>query len=205
MLSTMQNKLPSVPWLKIILTIVFVALLGFTAYTIYKDYVAAPETPVKVDTPNINLSLHGNEAKESQPTAVKTEQVHTVTREIQYVPKVIDASTGQKEKTDVQIDSGDKKVYVKVNGKEHELTPTIEESQKFENGKLVVEEKQKSEVEIKGPEPSKWTTTYLHGQGGKQGFGVGYAVNHVVRADLMSIDGDPYIGVTLSLGDLSTR
>lgn len=189
-----------------IVTVGLIAGIVLSCCILYKLYdVIHAEKTEKVNQPNISLSLDGKASSPTAPQVVHLQGTNTVTKEIQYVPKVIDPFTGQKEKTDVQFDTSKKNVFVKVNGKEHEIVPTVDETQKFENGKLVVEESQRTDIEITGPEPSKWTATYLRGSEGKQGFGVGYAVNKVVRLDAMAINGDPYIGVTVSLGDLSSR
>ena len=189
---------------KIVLVVVVMASLLLNAVFLYKQY-KADQTPTQVNSPNIVLDTNGKLTIPTGSQAVKVADKQVVTHEIQYVHKNIDPATGLQEKTDVELNTAKDDVYVKVNGKEHKIQPTVEESQKFENGKLVVEEKRTASIEIDAPTQSKWTATYLRGQDGRQGFGVGYAVNKTVRVDAMDVDGNPYVGVTLSLGDLSSK
>lgn len=62
--------------------------------------------------------------------------------EIAYLPKV------NGEKTDVEITDAAKKITVKYNGQETLLQPQIEEKQKFEHGKLVIERTQNTVIDI---------------------------------------------------------
>lgn len=180
-----------------------VVISCFLLYRLYSNITAEKQQPEQ--KPAITLNLDGNSSKQTDPQVIRLQGQNTVTREIQYIPKYIDPTTGEKEKTDVQLDTTNKNVYVKINGKTHEVPTEVTEDQKFENGKLVVQESQKTDIEITGPEPSRWTATYMRNQEGRQAFGVGYALSKVVRADVMTIDGEkPFIGVTLSLGDLSS-
>lgn len=101
--------------------------------------------------PRLTDTIHTKETITLPPTVVKgdTQTIHS----IQYVEKEVDPKTGQKEKTDVQIDSGKPEVNVKVNGKPFDFKPTFQEGYAFENGKLVYKQNTKMDVTIDTPPP----------------------------------------------------
>lgn len=101
--------------------------------------------------PRVTNTIHTKETITLPPTVVKgdTQTIHS----IQYVEKEVDPKTGQKEKTDVQIDSGKPEVNVLVNGKPFDFKPTFQEGYAFENGKLVYKQNTKFDLSIDTPPP----------------------------------------------------
>ena len=76
--------------------------------------------------------------------------------QIQYVPKEIDQKTGEKEKTDVDIDTQPTVVYVRVNDKDFQIpTSTVKEDNKFQNGKVKVDQTETLHLDLKVPEKEK--------------------------------------------------
>lgn len=61
-------------------------------------------------------------------------------QEIAYADKVIDPATGKQETTDVEINNQEPKVSVKVDGQTTAFSLRKGETQKFQNGKLVVDQ-----------------------------------------------------------------
>lgn len=86
------------------------------------------------------------------------EKVVTQTKtQIQYVDKNIDAVTGKQEKTDVEFAQEQPAVHVKVNAQDHQFALKQGETQKFENGKLLLEQSSQITLDIKIPEyKQKW-------------------------------------------------
>jgi hypothetical protein len=90
---------------------------------------------------------HYTETIIERPAAIK-EVVKTVTQtEVVYVPKETDPATGQPEKTDVQAEIKQPTVNVKVNGQPYSFGLLQGETQKFERGKITLD--QASEIGIK--------------------------------------------------------
>lgn len=135
-------------WKYFINILLAVVVVGIGYYE-YKHY-----TPPQPAVAPVIISTDGKPGNASQPQVVYVQGQSTVTREIQYVPKETDPTTGQPEKTDVQFDRRQGKVYVKVNGHEYEVPSTVKENAKFENGKLVVTEETEMHVNITTPKPA---------------------------------------------------
>lgn len=198
---TQNKKTISVVLVALLITTIF-TVFGFVLWKIFNKV----NEPTKPFTPAINLSLDGKKSSVSDPQVVYVQGQNTVTKEISYIAKEIDSQTGIKEPTDVQFETKDKKVYVKVNGRLHEVPIEVTEDSKFENGKLVVAETTKTDINITGPDPAQWSLSYLRNLKGEQAAGISYGLNKVVRADLLFVQNkDPFIGVTVSLGDLQSR
>lgn len=94
---------------------------------------------------------------ESKPEKTVQEQVTAKTQtEVSYVPKatIKNPLTGaiEKEKTDVEANIAQPVVTAKINGKDTEFKLQQGESQKFENGKVVMNQSSKIELDIKTPE-----------------------------------------------------
>lgn len=86
---------------------------------------------------------------------VPKETIRYVTRtQVQYVPKEVDKVTGKVESTDVEARLMPPKVTVKLNDKIHEFDLLNGETQKFQDGKLVLEQASDLNINIKAPEPS---------------------------------------------------
>ena len=71
--------------------------------------------------PVLNVATTSAVAKPDDLKTVYLQGQNTHTKGIVYVPKEVDPKTNQQEKTDVQFDRKDSKVYVKVYGKEFEI------------------------------------------------------------------------------------
>ena len=71
--------------------------------------------------------------------------------QFQYVAKNIDPATGQKENIDLEANINQPKIGVKVNGKDHEFGLLQGETQKFENGKIVMNQDSTIKFEVEVP------------------------------------------------------
>ena len=89
--------------------------------------------------------------------------------EIVYVPKVVDSS-GQQEKTDLQVDIAKTDLNVKINGKDAVISKADDEQYLFEKNKIALQQSSKAEVNINVPVIDN--TKYW-------GLGVGYGKNGV--------------------------
>ncbi|MDF2499398.1 MAG: hypothetical protein K0Q77_112 [Anaerosporomusa subterranea] len=147
---------------KFIICGMLVATLGCFLYGEYKEW--KQHIKSQNTTPVINLNTAGEASRhgETQVVYVQGENIHT--KEVVYVPKEIDEKTGVTEKTDVQFDKRQGKVYVKVNGKEFEVPANVKEDTKFENGKIVVTEQTEMHINLTTPKPA-------------MNLGVGWGVN----------------------------
>jgi len=113
--------------------VIFLLGLGLGAWASYSWFV--PD--LRADASKYQLL---SEFMAKQPLPIKeTATIKTVT-EIQYVDKLIDPGTGQKEKTDVQLATTKPVVGVKVNGQSWQFDLKDGETQKFENGKVVLDQ-----------------------------------------------------------------
>lgn len=139
----------------------------------------------------INTNKHYQEA-----TKVQTNTIERTT--IQYVPKEnpFDA--------DLELDNSNKKVFVKVNGQQHEIENNVTETQKFENGKLVVTQKEESIISIAAPKPAKFSVSYYYGGGNNQGVGLHYNVSKHLTADALYINHKAYAGITVPIGNMDS-
>lgn len=103
----------------------------------------------------------------------------TVTNtEIVYVPKQID-STGQLEKTDLQVDIAKTDITVKVNGKDAVISKTDDEQYLFEKNKISLQQTSKADINIAIPVMDKtryWSVGLGYGSNGVAGV-VGFPVN----------------------------
>ena len=121
-------------------------------------------------------------------------QVQTITETetyIKYIEKEIDSS-GQKEKTDVDLSISQPKINVAVNGKPFEVPMIAGETYAFENGKLVLKQTSAVTVDIKMPEPKKksWRLgAYTEWGTDKNNPDVGARLNRQWK----KVDGDLYI------------
>ena len=85
-----------------------------------------------------------------QPLVREVVKTQTLT-EIQYVEKERDPITGQKENTDFEANVSQPKIGVKVNGKDHEFELLQGETQKFENGKIVMNQESTIKFAVEVP------------------------------------------------------
>lgn len=129
------------------------SILGIFYYE-YKQYKAEHLPGQPVASPNITINTAGEQSKPGETKIVYLQGQNTQTKEIVYVPKEVDVKTGNIEKTDVQFEKKQGKIYVKVNGKDFEVPAQVKEDTKFENGKLVVTEQSEMHIQITAPKPA---------------------------------------------------
>lgn len=181
--------------------LLFCASVWLISRTIARDDAARPSAQ-----PNTNINLDGALASDKQPQVIYLQGKNTTTREVVYLPKEVDPATGRKEKTDVELNTQEKAVFVKINGKEHEVPIDIKESSKMESGKLVVTDTSRADINITGPDPAKWSLSYLRNLSGEQAVGVSYGISKVLKAKVLFIEHQkPFFGIEASLGDLRSR
>ena len=133
--------------------------------------------------------LLGITQKEKDETRVQT--IAETETYIKYIEKEIDSS-GQKEKTDVDLSISQPKINVAVNGKPFEVPMIAGETYAFENGKLVLKQTSAVTVDIKMPEPKKksWRLgAYTEWGTDKNNPDVGARLNRQWK----KVDGDLYI------------
>ncbi len=121
----------------------------FWAWSEYQDW--KQHSRIQSTTP-VNTAGEASKPGETQVVYVQGQNTHT--KEIVYVPKETDPATGRPEKTDVQFDKRQGKIYVKVNGKDFEVPADVTENTKFENGKLVVTEQTEMRINLTTPKPA---------------------------------------------------
>ena len=133
--------------------------------------------------------LLGITQKEKEQTRVQT--IAETETYIKYIEKEIDSS-GQKEKTDVDLSISQPKINVAVNGKPFEVPMIAGETYAFENGKLVLKQTSAVTVDIKMPEPKKqsWRLgAYAEWNTDKNNPDIGARLNRQWK----KVDGDLYI------------
>ncbi|VBB05554.1 Hypothetical protein LUCI_0764 [Lucifera butyrica] len=133
-------------------------VFGYREYQQWKQHIL--EQAQKSTVPTINVTTTGASAKADDLKTVYIQGQNTVTHEIVYVPK--ETTTVQQpdgtikqvqEKTDVQFDNRQGKIYVKVNGKDYEVPDNVQENTKFENGKLVITDQSEIHINVTTPKP----------------------------------------------------
>lgn len=138
---------------KFFIVIILVIAIVAAFYYEYKQYNANRQAE-KLTQPNITINTAGDKSKPGEAQVVYVQGQETHTKEIVYVPKAIDAKTGEIEKTDVQFENKNNKIYVKVNDKEYEIPADVKEDTRFEKGKLIITEETEMRVNITAPKPS---------------------------------------------------
>lgn len=141
---------------KYFLTLVLIVVVAGVAYYEYKQFIANYK-PAQIGSekpPTVIVNTSGEKGKPSDPQVVYIQGQNTHTKEVVYVAKEIDPKTGVIEKTDVEFEKKQGKIYVKVNGKDFEVPANIEESTKFEKGKLVVNEQTEMRINLTTPKPA---------------------------------------------------
>ena len=138
-MSGLPNKHTIKNWLKVLVPVILVVILGIVIYNLYNhdskplDTKPAPQGTVQVDQ--------------------KTKQ----TTSFEYLPKSVDPTTGVREDTDVQFTSTQAPLVVNVNGKRHEVqTTNVQEEHKLDNGKLVVTEQHEAVLNLTLPEQPRF-------------------------------------------------
>ena len=160
-------------WL-IILTFCFLIGAVTGSYIVYQYFPRTIEKRVEVEKPIFREAV----------------RVETETK-LQYVEKEINHLTGQKENTDFQANISRPKIGVKVNGQDHEFDLLQGETQKFENGKIVMNQESAIKFEVEVPTVhQKWRVgAYTDWTVGDDRPDVGARLNKQFR----HWDGDVYI------------
>jgi len=138
---------------KYFLSLLLILLVLSVAYYEYRQY-AQNKQSISEKQPTVIVNTNGEKGKASDPQIVYIQGQSSVTKEVVYVPKETDEKTGITEKTDVQFEKKQGKIYVKVNGKEFEVPANVKEDTKFENGKLVVTEQTEMHLNLTTPKPA---------------------------------------------------
>ena len=134
-------------WKFFVILLIIISALGIGYYE-YKQYKAEHQSVTQLPQPNITINTAGEKSKPGETQVVYVQGQNTNTKEIVYVPKETD------EKTDVQFETKQGKIYVKVNGKDFEVPVDVKENTKFEKGKLVVTDQSEMRINITTPKPS---------------------------------------------------
>lgn len=129
-------------------------ILFAVIYYEYKNFISTYRQTQQVQQPYISINTAGEKSKPGETQVVYLKGDSTVTKEVVYVPKEVDPATGKLEKTDVQFERKQNKVFVKINGKEYEVPAEVKEDVKFDKGKLVVTEQTETKINITAPKPS---------------------------------------------------
>lgn len=175
-------------WFSIIL------ILVVTSFLIYNYFHKEPESK-----PSSVINLDGTINKDK-----KYEEVVKVKHNIEEKTTFEYIEKETKEDADVEFNNTEKKVYVKVNGQKHEIENNVKEVQKFENGKLVVTQKQESVISIAAPKPAKASISYYLGSGNSHGIGFNYNVSKNLTINALHIDNKSYIGITVPIGNMNS-
>lgn len=138
---------------KYFLSLLLILLVLSVAYYEYRQY-AQNKQSISEKQQTFIVNTNGEKGKASDPQIVYIQGQSSVTKEVVYVPKETDEKTGITEKTDVQFEKKQGKIYVKVNGKEFEVPANVKEDTKFENGKLVVTEQTEMHLNLTTPKPA---------------------------------------------------
>lgn len=119
----------------------------------------------------INLkdnSKNGNISPTPTPIIIRVEtKTNTI---IKYVSKEVDPKTGQQEKTDLEVNTKQQEMNVKVNDQEFTIKPTVDENYLLENGKIVIDQLSSYQLNLTLPEPKRGIE--LGGYIGTDGIGV---------------------------------
>jgi len=105
------------------------------------------------------------EYKADTVSTVQEKVVLDTNTEVKYVPKEIDPDTGEKEKTDVEANINQPTVNVKVNGMAHDFKLEQKENQKFENGKVVLDQNTTLKLDVKTNDPKLVKVDAFCGEG----------------------------------------
>lgn len=177
-------------WLVLLILIVLSVLYVLDKFNSRNEVDTKPSKVINADG-TINTNKHYQEATKVQTNTIeKTSFV--------YIPK----ETPQD--ADVEFNNADKKVFVKVNGQQHEIENNVTETQKFENGKLVVTQKEESVISIAAPKPAKTSLSFYYGGGNSYGVGVNYNISKHVTLNGLYVDHKAYAGVTVPIGNMDS-
>ena len=177
-------------WLVLLILIVLSVLYVLDKFNSRNEVDTKPSKVINADG-TINTNKHYQEA-----TKVQTNTIERTS--FVYIPK----ETPQD--ADVEFNNADKKVFVKVNGQQHEIENNVTETQKFENGKLVVTQKEESVISIAAPKPAKTSLSFYYGGGNSYGVGVNYNISKHVTLNGLYVNHKAYAGVTVPIGNMNS-
>ena len=177
-------------WLVLLILIVLSVLYVLDKFNSRNEVDTKPSKVINADG-TINTNKHYQEA-----TKVQTNTIERTS--FVYIPK----ETPQD--ADVEFNNADRKVFVKVNGQQHEIENNVTETQKFENGKLVVTQKEESVISIAAPKPAKTSLSFYYGGGNNYGVGVNYNISKHVTLNGLYVNHKAYAGVTVPIGNMDS-
>lgn len=177
-------------WLVLCILIILSVLYVLDKFSPRNEVDTKPSKVINADG-TINTNKHYQEA-----TKVQTNTIERTS--FVYIPK----ETPQD--ADVEFNNADKKVFVKVNGQQHKIENNVTETQKFENGKLVVTQKEESVISIAAPKPAKTSLSFYYGGGNSYGVGVNYNISKHVTLNGLYVDHKAYAGVTVPIGNMDS-
>ncbi len=141
-------------WLRrfglILLVLLMVLLLLYANHWINNKYFPPPPVP-KLP---LSITIAGQETTSDQPLVVAVQGETMQRKELAYVPKETDPKTDQPEKTDIQVIHPPEPVYIKVNDKEFTVPTEMQETAKFDKGKLVITEQSEFRLNLTTPKPA---------------------------------------------------
>ena len=177
-------------WLILFVLIVLSFLYVLDKFNSRNEIDTKPSKVINADG-TVNTNKHYQEATKVQTNTIeKTSFV--------YIPKETPRDA------DVEFNNADKKVFVKVNGQQHEIENNVTETQKFENGKLVVTQKEESVISIAAPKPAKTSLSFYYGGGNNYGVGVNYNISKHVTLNGLYVNHKAYVGVTVPIGNMDS-
>ena len=158
----------------LVIAVCFLLGAGVGSYITYQHFPRTIEKRVDIEKPVVK-----------EVVKVETET------QIQYVARAIDPVTGQKENTDLEANINQPKIGAKVNGKDHEFDLLQGETQKFENGKILMNQESTIKFDVEVPTVhQKWRVgAYSEWVIGDNSPDVGLRVNRQFKR----WDGDVYI------------
>lgn len=177
-------------WLILCILIILSILYVLDKFNSRNEIDTKPSKVINADG-TVNTNKHYQEA-----TNVQTNTIERTS--FVYIPK----ETPQD--ADVEFNNTGKKVFVKVNGQQHEIENNVIETQKFENGKLVVTQKEESVISIAAPKPAKTSLSFYYGGGNNYGVGVNYNISKHVTLNGLYVNHKAYAGVTVPIGNMDS-
>lgn len=190
---------------KILIAIVILVQVA-VAYMVYNVYDKINQVTISVEsTKDILFSTTGKIEKLENLTKATTAAIKNTAGSattIQYIEKEID-QFGEKEATDIQLKTNPADINIKINdGTIYNLKALPNETSKFENGKLILENSYSSSISIKAPKRSKLQASALMNSD-KDVMGIiSYDLNDTFSATFAAGQGiKPYYGISFKVGN----
>lgn len=104
--------------------------------------------------PEIIINTQGDSGSLGEERVVYIQGGQTHTKEVVYLPREIEARTGQPKEINIEFKNTVNKVYVKVNESECAVPAEMDEAGRLEKDKLVLTEKTELRTVITAPKPA---------------------------------------------------